>query len=85
MRIFPRCVPNRLLIEDVCGNSAMNVGMPRSRAASKTSEPLSQQSAERVASPDDEGGSDEDSDEDILETGQNGRYQKMIEQVIIAM
>jgi nuclear receptor-binding protein len=34
-----------------------------------------------VASPDDEGGSDEDSDEDILETGQNGRYQKMIEQV----
>ena len=60
---------------------ALNVGMPRSRAASKTSEQLPQQSAERVASPDDERGSDEDSDEEILETGQNGRYQKMVEQV----
>lgn len=54
--------------------------MPRSGGASKTGD-QSQQSAERAASPDVERGSDEDSDDDILETSDNGRYQKMNEQV----
>lgn len=55
--------------------------MPRSGGASKTGE-QSQKSAERAATPDDGGGSEDDSDQDdILETSDNGRYQKMNEQV----
>ena len=53
--------------------------MSKSGGASKASEPLSQPPSERTASP---AHSDEDdSDDEILETSANGRYQKMIEQV----
>ena len=50
--------------------------MPRSRGASKASE--AQQGTERVASPEN---NNSDSEDDILETSENGRYQKMNEQV----
>ena len=49
--------------------------MPRSRGASKTGEVA--QGTERVASPE----NNSDSDDEILETSENGRYQKMNEQV----
>ena len=53
--------------------------MPRSGGASKASEQLSQPSSERQ---DERGDSEEeDSDTEILETSDNGRYQKMIDQV----
>ena len=56
--------------------------MPRSGGASKTGDQSAQQSSERVSSPDDGRRSDdEDSETDILETSDNGRYQKMNEQV----
>lgn len=50
--------------------------MPRSRGASKASG--AQQGTERVASPEN---NNSDSEDDILETSENGRYQKMNEQV----
>ena len=52
--------------------------MPRSGGALKTGGE-SQQSAERVASSDHEDSSE--NEDDILETSENGRYQKMNEQV----
>ena len=48
--------------------------MPRSRGTSKTNEAA--QGTERVASPE----NNSDSDDEILETSENGRYQKMNEQ-----
>ena len=55
--------------------------MPRSRGtgASNIGGQLQQQGGERVASPDDTQGSDDDSENEVLEN--NGRYQKMLEQV----
>ena len=56
--------------------------MPRSGGASKASEQLSQPSSERVPCPDDRRDSEEeDSDTEIMEISDNGRYQKMIDQV----
>lgn len=55
--------------------------MPRSGGNGKQGDQTTQQGTERVASPDRRRSDDEDSDTDILETNENGRYQKMIEQV----
>ena len=55
--------------------------MPRSGGAAKTGDQLVQQTADHVAGLEDTGGSDDDSEDEILETSDNGRYQKMNEQV----
>ena len=62
--------------------ASLSAAMPRSGGASKASETLSQPSSERVAVPDDRRDSEEDdSDTEIMEISDNGRYQKMIDQV----